>query len=404
MMRKVGYRFFLLVSVMTVLLPMTVSAEELTYGQVLDDLAKAQAELKKNNQAIQNNENKIDENNATIKSLNNQISEMSEEVNKLQQQIVDANDEIALKKEQIQNVIKYLQMSQGENLYFEYAFGAETITDFVYRVSVVEQIAEHNNTMIKELQELITKNENKKVELGNKQEDYKNKMTELDNEITKLNNSITKLGESVPSLEQQVKSKQETVNTYKSLGCSKREQVIGRDCAVFAGNGTFSRPMKTGYVTSWVGYRWGSLHRGLDMGSSLGRNTPIYSIGYGRITSVYRDSYGANCVIIQYRLANGQYYSALYAHLSRYASGLYPGMPSKDVTPDTVIGYMGDTGEAYGVHLHLEVWPCRLYGDSNCSNWNKYVNFVQQQYNKGFHGAENVISFPNRTYTTWYTK
>jgi len=60
-MRKYKYKFLLLISVMTVLLPITVNAEELTYGQVLDDLAKAQAELRKNNQAIQNNENKIDE-------------------------------------------------------------------------------------------------------------------------------------------------------------------------------------------------------------------------------------------------------------------------------------------------------------------------------------------------------
>ena len=45
-MRKYKYKFLLLISVMTVLLPITVNAEELTYGQVLDDLAKAQAELR----------------------------------------------------------------------------------------------------------------------------------------------------------------------------------------------------------------------------------------------------------------------------------------------------------------------------------------------------------------------
>ncbi|MCI8588344.1 MAG: peptidoglycan DD-metalloendopeptidase family protein [Bacilli bacterium] len=404
MMKSLKYKVLLITSLMFVILPITVQAEELTFGKVLDDLAKAKAELNKNNQAINNSENKIDENNATIKSLNNQISEMSEEVNQLQQQIVDANDEIALKKEQIQNVIKYLQLSQGENLYFEYAFGAETITDFVYRISVVDQIAEHNNAMINSLQDLISQNEKKKVELANRQEDYKNKMSELDDEIKKLNNSISKLGESVPNLQQQVKSKQELVDYYKSQGCSQRGQVIGRDCAVSVSNGAFSRPMKTGYVTSWVGYRWGSLHRGLDLGSSLGRNTPLYSIGYGVITSVYRDNYGAKCVIIQYKLSNGQYYSALYAHLSKYGPGIYEGMASKDVTPNTIIGYMGDTGKAYGVHLHLEVWPCRLYGDSNCKNWDSYVQFVKKQYNKGFHGAEDVISFPNKTYTTWYSK
>ena len=154
-------------------------------------------------------------------------------------------------------------------------------------------------------------------------------------------------------------------------------------------------------MTSFIGYRWGSFHRGTDIGSSLGRNTPLYSIGNGTITSIWQDSSGAKCINIQYRTLDGKYYTAIYGHLSRYASNIYEGM---QVNSNTILGYMGNTGYAFGVHLHLEVWPCRLYGDSNCSTWNKYTSFAERKFREGFKGAESVISFPNRTYQTWYNK
>ena len=136
------------------------------------------------------------------------------------------------------------------------------------------------------------------------------------------------------------------------------------------------------------------------MGSPLGRNTPLYSVGYGRITSIWSDDNGANNVNIEYRGRDGKYYTAIYAHLSRYGN-IYKNM---EVTPNTIIGYMGDTGYVTGVHLHLELWPCRLYVDKECETWDNYVNFVRKKYNEGFKGAESVINFPNRTYQTWYTK
>lgn len=419
MMNKMILKVFTFVLILAMFTPTSVLAkysfatEETTYGQLLDDLEQAQKELNANNQSINNTENQIDENNAEIKSLNKQIEKMSEEATKLQEEIADANIEIEQKKEQTKELVAYLQMSQGENVYLEYVFGSDSITDMVYRLSIVEQITEYNDTMVKELEELVNANEKRKIELAEKEEEHKEKIEELNKQITKLNSSKSKLSDLSPTLEQEVKDKKALVEYYKKLGCSKRSDVIGEDCAVTSTNATFSRPMKSGYVTSFVGYRWGSLHRGIDLGSKTGRNTPLYSIGNGTITSVWTDSYGANCITIQYKAVNGQYYTAIYAHLDRYGPGIYKGMKPKEITSNTIVGYMGDTGKAYGVHLHLEVWPCRygadsncgcVSGEKNCSAWNKYVNFAKKMYKNGFKGAESVINFPNRTYTTWYTK
>jgi len=401
MIKKLIIKGITFLLIFSIILPINVFAEELTFGQLQDDLAKAQKELNANNQSINNNKNQINQNNSTINSLNNKIEEMSKEATKLQQEIADANIEIDKRKEQTKNLVVYLQMSQGENAYLEYVFGGDSITDLVYRLSIVEQITEHNNTMVKELEELINANENRKVELAKKEEEHKNTIDRLNTEINKLNSSVQKLGELSPSLEQEVKSKKEIVAYYKTQGCSKRSDVIGRDCAVTSANATFSRPMKNGYVTSFIGYRWGSFHRGIDLGSKTGRNTALYSIGSGVIKDIWNDAYGAKCVTVQYKDLKGVYYTAIYAHLSRYASGIYEGMK---VSSNTILGYMGDTGKAYGVHLHLEVWPCRIYQDSSCRTWSKYSNFAASKFKQGFKGAESVINFPSKTYSTWYSK
>ena len=399
-MKKIISKILLLSLVLSLFSPLTVNAEQMTFGQILDDLTKAENDYNKNKESISNQQYQISSDNKTINNLKDEIESIRIETENLTDEIEQSEKDIAKKSEQTKNIISYLQMSQGENIYLEYAFGTETVTDLVYRLAVVEQISEYNNQVITELQELIEKNENKKVELADTEKKHEQKIESLNKEIQRLTNNIASLGSLSPSLEQEVKSKQERVNYYKEQGCKNRSDVIGIDCAVTTSNAYFSRPIKNGYITSFVGYRWGSLHRGLDMGSSYGRNTALYSIGNGVITSIWQDGAGAKCVNVEYKTTNGQYYTAIYAHMSRYGN-IYEGMK---VNPDTILGYMGDTGLAYGVHLHLELWPCRLYVDNKCSTWNKYTSFVESQFKSGFKGAESAISFPNRTYQTWTTK
>ncbi len=400
MMKKIFKRSIEFVLIIYLVLPVGVNAAVITYGQILDDLANAQAELNRNQQSINNNKNQMNIDNASIRSLKQEIEEMSMETDKLREEIEEANNNIDKKKEQTKSIVSYLQMSSGENLYLEYVFGTETITDLVYRLAVVEQITEYNEKVVKDLEKLIKTNEDKKKELAATEKKYQEKIVTLKSEISKLQSNISTLGDLSPGLEQEVKSKQEMVNYYKQQGCKNRGDRIGIDCATTTANAYFSRPIQTGYVTSFTGYRWGSLHRGIDLGSSLGRNTPLYSIGFGVITSIWQDGSGAKCVNVEYKTTNGTYYTAIYGHLSRYGN-IYTGMK---VDPNTILGYMGDTGYAFGVHLHLELWPCRLYADSNCRTWNAYTSFAQRMYNSGYHGAESAISFPSRTYQTWYTK
>ena len=399
MMKKLR-KILVFALIIPLIIPINANAEQMRFGQVLDDLSKAEADLNENNKSINNKKNQVSLDSSTINRLKKEIEEMTAETESLEKEIIESEEDISIKKEQTKSILTYLQVSQGENAYLEYVFGTDSITDLVYRLAVVEQITEYNDQIINELQELIKKNEDKKKELADKQKEHESRIENLNKEIAKLNSSISALGDLGPGLEQEVRTKKELVEYYKQQGCKNRDDIIGVDCAVTSNNAYFSRPIKQGYVTSFVGQRWGKLHRGLDMGSSTGRNTPLYSVGNGVIKSIWTDYYGAKCVNIEYRDRNGTYYTAIYAHLSRYGN-IYKG---QKVDSNTIIGYMGDTGYAFGVHLHLEMYPCRLYIDSQCSSWNKYVSFAERKYREGFHGAESVISFPSKTYQTWYTK
>lgn len=407
-MRKDIVKKILLTFVLGTVLVFPYDAYAVTYGEILDDLAKAEADLNNNQSSINNTQGKINTDNATIRKLNEEIKAMQDETVKLQQEIADSNVEIDNKKQQTKSVIAYLQMSQGENAYLDYVFGSDSITDVVYRLSVVEQITEYNDQVIKDLEILIKANEEKKVELAAREKESESKIQTLNSEIAKLNKTKASLMSESPSLEEEVKAKKIIAQSYKEQGCKNRSDVIGRDCATTASNAIFQRPIRKGYVTSFTGYRYictakrgcyHSFHKGIDLGSPDGRNTPIYSIGTGQIQKKWSDQDGALNVTIYYNL-RGTYYSATYAHLDRYAN-IYDGMK---VTPDTIIGYMGATGNVTGIHLHLEVYPCRLWGDSQCGNWNSYSSFAENMFKNGYKGSESVISFPSGTYKYWYSR
>ena len=106
-----------------------------------------------------------------------------------------------------------------------------------------------------------------------------------------------------------------------------------------------------GRLTSYYGYRRSpftgrrSFHDGLDIAAATG--TPIRAAMAGRVQSVGYDNVYGNFVIISH--ASG--YRTLYAHMDSYSAraGAY-------VNTDTVIGYVGNTGQSTGAHLHLTVY------------------------------------------------
>ena len=83
---------------MQIILPIKVDAAQMTFGQVLDDLAQAEKELNENNQAINNKQGQVKADNATIQRLKQEIESMSQETVVLQQEIAELKSD-SLKKQ-----------------------------------------------------------------------------------------------------------------------------------------------------------------------------------------------------------------------------------------------------------------------------------------------------------------
>lgn len=94
------------------------------------------------------------------------------------------------------------------------------------------------------------------------------------------------------------------------------------------------------------------IHSGIDI-AGTGYYSPIYASNNGTIeTKKYQYDYG-NYVVINH---NNGYYT-LYGHMAAFGNQQVGDV----VARGDIIGYMGDTGYATGVHLHYEMWKnCRF--------------------------------------------
>ena len=130
----------------------------------------------------------------------------------------------------------------------------------------------------------------------------------------------------------------------------KHIEKVGTKVISSRGTGSFSWPTVGGYISSGMGPRWGSYHRGIDIARPS--NYSILASDNGVVTAAGWDgSYGYR-VIINHN--NG--YQTLYAHLSNIYVSVGQVVPK-----GSVIGKMGSTGNSTGIHLHFEVTRnCKL--------------------------------------------
>jgi|GEM_PF-2451683 len=123
---------------------------------------------------------------------------------------------------------------------------------------------------------------------------------------------------------------------------------------------------------TWGGVRSGNRrHEGADIFAPEG--TPIYSATHGYVWEIDQNRLGGNFVAIVG--AGGMRY--YYAHLQKYAPDLKEG---QEVTPNTLIGYVGRTGGAKTTppHLHLGIYNGFEFWDE-VSVYNPYPMLIDRK-------------------------
>ncbi|MBM7690942.1 peptidoglycan hydrolase CwlO-like protein [Peribacillus deserti] len=364
-----------------------------------------------------NLEEEIKKIDTTITSTNEKITAKVDEIHKTENEIKQLNQEIAILKERIKkrnellkNRARSFQESGGNVDYLEVLFGSSDFGDFIDRVGAVATIMDAD-------QELIKEHEQDKKDLEEKQTAVKNKLANLKNmlsdlqamkaDLTKQKAEKDRLMAQLAKKEKQIADEkmnlQEEAEILASQGsaiqkaidlekkhqaalqaareraaqeAAERQKAAARAAASAApatkhtvpksaavqqapvrqstparavSSSNFVKP-SAGMLTSPFGYRTNpspGFHYGVDI--AQGGSVPVVSAADGVVTrAYYSDSYG-NVVLVSHSI-NGQVFTTVYAHLNSMSVS-----SGQVVAQGQQVGYMGNTGQSFGQHLHFEL-------------------------------------------------
>lgn len=298
-----------------------------------------------------------------------EISSIETQLDSIGAQIEEIQKDIDAKDEQMKDIMSFVQVTNGDSNYLEYIFGATDFTDFIYRISVAEQLGNYNEQLIEEYNADVEKLDNKQSELNTKQEELNKKQSELTVLEAQLNKEIETLQSGMISKDQAYKTQIELIQSMKARGCKDTDTVTScqnRGSNLPSVNGTHM-PINGGYVTSDYGYRSydDSFHTGIDYSKSVAGD-PVYPIADGEVILLnYNRSCGNHIVYVKHNI-NGHSYITSYWHLSSWSVSV-----GQKVSYTTQIGKMAgrNSGDSCsgGIHVHLN-----LFDNAN----NKWENNV----------------------------
>lgn len=332
---------------------------------------------------------------AQKKEVEAEIAKIKTDLTNTQNEIKKLQETIITKDKEIKNLMKFVQISNGESNYLEYAFGASTFTDFIYRISVAEELSEHNDELIKEYNATVKKLEIKQKELTTKQNELSKKQEELAIIEAQLNMELEHISEGMQSKEDEYKTTIDLINSLKSLGCSGNETMTSCQNRIYkpapaassnstnstsssGGNGNISvtssngtyMPLSSGYLTSDFGSCAGryDCHTGMDFSS--GRVDNVYPVAPGtvlfvRVPSSRNGIYTTcgNYIVYVLHKINGVFYTTSYWHLTSVSVS-----KGQSIAATTKIGTIAGPGYkdgcdssgnnccAYGGHVHLNLF------------------------------------------------
>ena len=396
-----------------------------SYRERLSEIAKEQKEL---DEQIKQAQTSIDEESKIQENITRRINSLNEEINITTNYISELDTQIAAqqalvdgKQKEIDKGIKDFKgrlramYIAGSDSYAEILLGADDFFDMLMRTELVRRVADHDKNELDRLVALKNDYDEQKTVLEGQQAEYKEQYDalaekklyldelyrksaaamqesqELKEKLDKQNKILNseksqyadKLSEflkddygDTPDETQRMQTELAAIQKLRELWASQaKEQVKDKDEDKKKGEClyNFSWPCpSTKQVTSGVGPRWGTTHKGTDIGANMG--SEIVASEGGRVViasntcthNVPKDGscgcgggYG-NYVVIDH----GNGFITLYGHLTEATVAV-----GQLVNKGDKIGISGTTGYSLGPHLHFEL----RYG----GNYMNPLSFVQ---------------------------
>lgn len=401
-MKTIRYIFclFLIVTLFSVSI-IRINAKSL--NDLRNELRTAESKYNKNQSDKKQTEADISTTKEKINTITSEKVQLSKEVETLNGEIQKLGVEIEKMQGEIKSIMHYYQVASSDSLYLGYVFNASNFTDFIYRLSISEQLSEYREKTIKKYNNLMEQNRKKLGELALKQTSLNKLESELSAELSKLDEDLSGIVEVSVDIQSEIKELKASISTYENkYKCSATEDIAacvnrynnaqtpskpsGSGGASAPSASGFYRPVSSGRINANYGYTeyYGSFHDGMDIGVPHG--TPVYSVAVGTVMKISsRSSCGGNMVYIGHYTSSGTYTSG-YFHLASINVSV-----GQVVNQNTVIGYSGGVPSietwdrcSTGAHLHLQMGTGIFMSD-----YFFYSNYVARKFD-----ARQLINFP----------
>ncbi len=324
-----------------------------------------------------------------IGALEDQIEEKNAEIETLQTDIASLDEEIAAKQVEIDETYEQFKermvalYQAGETSSLAMLLSSDSFADFVTNVQLMQAVSESDQQLVNKLRTQKEEQQAQKDEKEAAEAEVQAALTQIQEDEAQLveeRSDQQSARESLEAAYAESKTAMQDLEAMKANYEANREEIEAEEAAVEAelqqlyasmassssssssgssssgsssnvivdtGDLSFRWPLP-GYttVTSGYGARWGTTHTGIDISGGGCYGSPIVAAESGTVILCQWYSTYGQCIIVDH----GGGYSTLYAHMSAYAvsTGDY-------VTKGQTIGYVGDTGNVTGPHLHFEV-------------------------------------------------
>ena len=195
------------------------------------------------------------------------------------------------------------------------------------------------------------------INVGDEEKAYVSTFEEAEQVVNELKNKNSNNKDSLSIVEKYETELKEFSTVEKCVADLYAKKVVVQSSYAVAATGmntstkkvslgiSLIRPV-SGIVTSRFGSRWGSTHKGIDIGAPKG--TPVKAVAGGTVTVSsygYNGGYG-NYVII----SHGNGVQTVYGHCNTLNVTV-----GQTVSQGETIATVGNTGRSTGNHLHLEI-------------------------------------------------
>lgn len=343
------------------------------------EMAENQSETQSIVDRKSNIDQKLELTRQQVENLNQQIQQYNLLIAEKQAELDEATERETALNEQYKLRLRAMEES-GSVSYWSVLFHASSFTDLLDRLDMIQEIAEADRTMLRELQQTAdeivaarteveqgrTQLQEAKDELAVLETQLAEERAEADEILVELASNQKELeasGAMYEQLEAEVRQQiTETQAAYEAALADEEAQRQIEAARQEAASGSISTPSSpsssgfiyplgaSGFVTDAYGYRYHPIygdykfHPAVDF--AVPQGTPIYATKSGTVTAATYNEYNGYYVAINHN--DG--YTSLYAHMTNFVVSV-----GQTVSQGEVIGYVGSTGYSTGPHMHFEI-------------------------------------------------